>query len=212
MCTPIGSRFSIEQTITTLSAWSRTTSSSNSSQPRTDSSTSTWLIGDSDRPRSTCAWSWSGVSAKPPPCPPSVNAGRTTAGSAMPSRSSIDVTMRDVGTRRPQSSTVALNSSRSSARWIASIFAPINSMPSSSKIPDCCSSRARFSAVPPPIVASTASGRSRRSTAATPSMSSGSRYVRSANPGSVMIVAGLELTTIVRNPSSRRTFSACEPA
>ena len=125
---------------------------------------------------------------------------------------SIDVTMRDVGTRRPQSSTVALNSSRSSARWIASIFAPISSMPSSSKIPACCSSRARFNAVPPPIVASTASGRSRRSTAATPSRSSGSRYVRSAKPGSVMIVAGFELTTIVRNPSSRRTFSAWQPA
>jgi len=27
-----------------------------------------------------------------------------------------------------------------------------------------------------------------------------------------MIVAGFELTTIVRKPSSRRTFSACEPA
>jgi hypothetical protein len=36
-------------------------------------------------------------------------------------------------------------------------------------------------------------------------------YVRSAKPGSVMIVAGFELTTIVRNPSSRRTLSACEP-
>ena len=50
VCTPIGSRFSIEQTITTLSAWSRTTSSSNSSQPRTDSSTSTWPIGDLGEP------------------------------------------------------------------------------------------------------------------------------------------------------------------
>jgi hypothetical protein len=60
------------------------------------------------------------------------------------------------------------------------------------------SSRARLSAVPPPIVGSTASGRSRRSTLETPSRSSGSMYVRSAKPGSVMIVAGLELTTIVR--------------
>ena len=31
-------------------------------------------------------------------------------------------------------------------------------------------------------------------------------------PGSVMIVAGFELTTIVRNPSSRSTFSAWQPA
>ena len=38
VCTPIGSRFSIEQTMTTLSARSRITSSSNSFQPMTDSS------------------------------------------------------------------------------------------------------------------------------------------------------------------------------
>ena len=44
--TPIGSRFSIEQTITTLSARSRITSSSNSPQPSTDSSSSTWPIGE----------------------------------------------------------------------------------------------------------------------------------------------------------------------
>ena len=41
--TPIGSKFSIEQTMTTLSAWSRITSSSNSFQPMTDSSISTSL-------------------------------------------------------------------------------------------------------------------------------------------------------------------------
>ena len=100
VCTPIGSRFSIEQTITTLSTWSRTTSSSNSSQPRTDSSTSTWPIGLSRRPISTWRRSSSGVVAKPPPWPPSVNAGRTTAGSAIASTSSRSVTMRDVGTFR----------------------------------------------------------------------------------------------------------------
>ena len=161
VCTPIGSRFSIEQTITTLSAWSRTTSSSNSSQPRTDSSTSTCEIGDSESPRATCRCSCSCVSAKPPPWPPSVNAGRTTAGSETPTRSSTDVTIRDVGTFSPHDSTVRLKSSRSSARWIASMFAPISSMPSSSSTPASCSSRARLSAVPPPIVGRSASGRSR---------------------------------------------------
>ncbi len=45
VCTPIGSRFSIEQTTTTLSWRSRITSSSNSFQPRTDSSTSTSVDG-----------------------------------------------------------------------------------------------------------------------------------------------------------------------
>jgi hypothetical protein len=38
--------FSIEHTITTLSLWSRMTSSSNSPQPSTDWSSSTWPIGD----------------------------------------------------------------------------------------------------------------------------------------------------------------------
>src|SRR5436190_24299951 len=39
----------------------------------------------------------------------------------------------------------------------------------------------------------------------------GSIYVRSANSGSVMIVAGLELARISRNPSWRRTLHACVP-
>ena len=81
MWTPIGSMFSIEHTITTLSLRSRITSSSNSPQPSTDSSSSTWLMGlsrnaDGQPPPRT----GSGVEAKPPPCPPSVNAGRTTTG------------------------------------------------------------------------------------------------------------------------------------
>ena len=53
VCTPIGSMFSIEQTITTLSLRSRITSSSNSPQPITDSSTSTWPIGLAARPSAT---------------------------------------------------------------------------------------------------------------------------------------------------------------
>ncbi len=58
MCTPIGSTFSIEQTITTLSAWSRISSSSNSPQPITDSSTSTCPIGLAARPSATiCRYS-----------------------------------------------------------------------------------------------------------------------------------------------------------
>jgi hypothetical protein len=54
---------------------------------------------------------------------------------------------------------------------------------------------ARFSAVWPPSVASSASGFSRAMTCATGPASSGSTYVASANSGSVMIVAGLELTS-----------------
>ena len=53
VCTPIGSMFSMEQTMMQLSALSRTTSISNSFQPSTLSSTRTWLVGEASRPRST---------------------------------------------------------------------------------------------------------------------------------------------------------------
>src|SRR6478609_6166960 len=46
VCTPIGSKFSIEQTTTTLSCLSRISSSSYSFQPRMDSSRSTSVVGD----------------------------------------------------------------------------------------------------------------------------------------------------------------------
>ena len=50
VCTPIGSRFSMEQTTTTLSWVSRMTSSSYSFQPRIDSSRSTSVVGLAWRP------------------------------------------------------------------------------------------------------------------------------------------------------------------
>ena len=50
VCTPIGSRFSIEQTMTTLSARSRITSSSYSFHPMIDSSRSTSVVGDATSP------------------------------------------------------------------------------------------------------------------------------------------------------------------
>jgi hypothetical protein len=53
VCTPIGSRFSIEQMMTTLSLLSRITSISNSFQPIRLSSTSTSLFIESERPRAT---------------------------------------------------------------------------------------------------------------------------------------------------------------
>jgi len=52
VCTPIGSRFSIEQMMMQLSLQSRTTSISNSFQPITDSSTSSSLVGEASKPRS----------------------------------------------------------------------------------------------------------------------------------------------------------------
>jgi len=50
VCTPIGSTFSIEQTITTLSLESRISSSSNSFHPMIDSSSSTSVVGLASRP------------------------------------------------------------------------------------------------------------------------------------------------------------------
>jgi hypothetical protein len=70
--TPIGSRFSIEQTITTLSLPSRITSSSNSPHPSNDSSSSTWPMGEAVIPRAAASRNSSGVRATPPPQPPSV--------------------------------------------------------------------------------------------------------------------------------------------
>ena len=57
---------------------------------------------------------------------------------------------------------------------------------------------AQLSAVWPPIVGRIASGRSFSMIRATVSQVIGSMYVASAVCGSVMIVAGLELTRIVR--------------
>ena len=53
VCTPIGSTFSIEQTMMQLSARSRTTSISYSFQPSTDWSICTSPIGEASRPEAT---------------------------------------------------------------------------------------------------------------------------------------------------------------
>ena len=53
VCTPIGSKFSIEQITTHWSLWSRMTSISNSFQPRRLSSTSTSCTGEMSRPLET---------------------------------------------------------------------------------------------------------------------------------------------------------------
>ena len=80
VCTPMGSKFSIEQMMTTLSARSRITSSSNSFQPITDSSTSTCPAGLCESPHLIDASSSSGLWAMEPPVPPSVKDGRMMMG------------------------------------------------------------------------------------------------------------------------------------
>ena len=51
VCTPMASKFSMEQTIMQLSFWSRTTSNSNSFQPIRDSSINSSWVGESSSPR-----------------------------------------------------------------------------------------------------------------------------------------------------------------
>ncbi len=79
--TPSGSTFSIEQTAMQVSSASRITSYSISCQPTRQRSTMTWL--DGARAQAGCACVPGrrvSVSTIPPPVPPSVNAGRMTAG------------------------------------------------------------------------------------------------------------------------------------
>ena len=80
VCTPMGSTFSIEQTTTTLSWRSRISSSSNSFQPRMDSSSSTSVTGLASSPAPASRRSSGSERAMPEPDPPSVNDGRMTSG------------------------------------------------------------------------------------------------------------------------------------
>ena len=80
VCTPIGSIFSILQTITTLSEESRMTSSSYSFQPKIDSSRSTSDVGLCRSPAPAICRKFSSSKAIPEPSPPIVKEGRTTTG------------------------------------------------------------------------------------------------------------------------------------
>ncbi len=125
--------------------------------------------------------------------------------------SSHERAMPPIGTASPMRRMALANSSRSSAILIARAFAPISSTPYFSSTPRSDSVIATLSAVWPPIVGNRASGRSRSITISTISGVTGSMYVRSANSGSVMIVAGLEFTSITSYPSSLSAFAACVP-
>jgi hypothetical protein len=106
----------------------------------------------------------------------------------------IDFTTPDFGTGTPIFFIACLNSSRSSPLLMATGLAPIIWTPYFSRIPRLWSSIEVFNAVWPPTVGRSASGRSLAMILSTTSQVIGSMYVRSAISGSVMIVAGLELT------------------
>ena len=214
--TPIGSRFSMLQIVMQVSAPSRMTSYSISLQPRSERSTRTCPMGDAAMPRAAVVASSCASRAKPPPVPPSVKAGRTTSGnptrSANALASSTVCAVIDSGTGSPISASSCLKASRSSAWRMAARGVPRTRTPWRSRTPASASATARFSPVWPPSVASSPSGRSRSMTRSRTSTVSGSRYVTSATPGSVMIVAGFEFTRTVSIPSSRSARHACVPA
>ncbi len=151
----------------------------------------------------------------PPPVPPSVNEGRITIGkpssACAAAASSMLWAISERGDSRPISLIALRNFSRSSAVSMASRLAAISSTPNSSSTPSRTRSSAVFSAVCPPIVGSSASGRSFSMMRATVRQLTGSMYTTSAISGSVMIVAGLELTRMTRYPSSRSALQACAP-
>ncbi len=144
-----------------------------------------------------------------------VKLGRTTIGQPRSfeaaKQSSRVWQITDLATSPPSSSTILLNDSRFSPRSIASMLAPISSTSYLSRTPAASRAIATLSAVWPPSVASSASGRSFAITFSTNSAVIGSTYVASANSGSVMIVAGLELTRMTRIPSALSTRQACVP-
>jgi len=81
---------------------------------------------------------------------------------------------------------------------IAPSLAPMSSTPNRLSAPDRAKAMAVLSAVWPPMVGRSASGRSFSMMRSTISGVMGSIYVASARPGSVIIVAGLELTRMMR--------------
>jgi hypothetical protein len=100
----------------------------------------------------------------PPPVPPKVKdgrmmAGRPIAGSAA-TASSSERTSRLLGETRPMRSIASRKSWRSSALAMASSLAPINSTCQRLSAPERASAIAVLSAVCPPMVGSSASGRS----------------------------------------------------
>ena len=163
VCTPMGSTFSMEQMMTTLSARSRITSSSNSFHPSSDSSICTWLVMDASSPPAQMARNSSMLYAIPPPVPPSVKAGRMISGkrpmvSYATIASSMLVAIADLAMPSFSSTIASAKSSRSSALLIDASLAPMSSTPCRSRAPPSESALARLSAVWPPMVGRMASG------------------------------------------------------
>ena len=129
VCTPIGSKFSMEQIITTLSFLSRITSSSYSFQPIMDSSIRISEIMLDSRPRRAISSNSSGVYTVPAPVPPRVKEGRIISGKPILAEIFLASFMSRakplLGRSRPIFCIACLKSFLSSAFLIALRSAPI---------------------------------------------------------------------------------------
>ena len=203
------------QTVMQVSTPSRITSYSISFHPASDRSTRTWPIRLAPRPADAICARECRSRAIPPPVPPSVYAGRITTGYpiawAWVPASSTDRAIALSGTGSPSWVMASRNNSRSSARRIASRGVPKRRTPSRSRAPDSARATARLRPVCPPIVARIPCGRSRSRMRVRNSTVSGSMYTRSAVSTSVMIVAGLLLTSTTSTPSSESDRQAWLP-
>ncbi len=213
---PIGSIFSMEQIITTLSFLSLNNSNSYSFQPIIALSIMTSWIGEISRPlRSNLSKSSSSYTIAAP-APPNVYEALIHKGKpnswaiSFPFKNEVAVAWGAIPT--PISPINSLNFSRSSVILMASISTPINFTSWSSHIPFSSASIHKFNAVWPPIVGNTASiwGCSFR-IFKIDFVVSGNKYTWSAIEGSVMMVAGLELINIVSIPSSLKDLRDCDP-
>ncbi len=151
----------------TLSARSRSSSSSYSFQPKRHSSIRISWTGDISSPRVTIRSKSAACHTMPPPVPPSVYEGRMTTGlkpCPLPSdwatslASSRLRATRLAAWSRPMRSMRSRKCCRSSVIAIVSMSTPMISMPCSAQNPCSCRRCARLSAVCPPIVGRTASG------------------------------------------------------
>ena len=131
VCTPIASRFSIEQMMTQLSALSRITSSSYSFHPTMEVSIRISRMGLASKPFEASFKNSSCVLAMPVPRPPKMYAGRIMMGKPISASTLCASSMLCAtplrGTDNPISIIACLNLSRSSAVAIASAFAPMSS-------------------------------------------------------------------------------------
>ena len=160
--TPMGSTFSIEQTIIQLSFLSLITSISNSFQPSKDSSIKISFIGDRLIPFLTIFINSLLFLAVPPPEPPSVKDGLMMIGKDKDFWNFKAffklLTTKPLGESSPIFVIDFLNNSLFSAFSITDFVAPMSSTLYLDKIFFFCSSIERFKAVWPPMVESKASG------------------------------------------------------